>query len=196
MLVASFVVALVAALAAVAAVAYARGQKVAADRSATASERAATAAELSAKAALTAEERALRSEQDMAAMQARLVTSEVIYPTPSEEVQGFDFLRIEVKNHSDAPVHLPRIAELRNSSAWVTGFQIGWKVVEDYTDSYRDPEVLGPGESHRFPAEFVIDESKLPKGATWEPTAVVISFTDARGVRWRRTGNEEPRREL
>jgi hypothetical protein len=141
--------------------------------------------------------RADQGRKDNESMQARLVTSEIRYPTPSEDFRGIGCLRVNVVNHSNEPVHLPRLVEIQNSAAWVTGFEDGLAVARkhDYED-YQEPDVLGPGESTDFLADYVIDESKRPEEYEWEPGIAVISFTDARGVRWQRRGNEEPERRV
>jgi len=157
--------------------------------------------------------RAAAEKGDREAAQARLVVIEVEYPDPYYRAgQGqYPWLSsVKITNYSEQPVFRPRIKSMdaRPKVRW--GLDLGL----DY-DEYSDIEVLRSNVPHHVLFEHHDDggraiDPRLDDGSRpsdlgpvagviekWvEVDDVTITFTDAAGLRWERTGNSEPKRVL
>jgi hypothetical protein len=119
------------------------------------------------------EQRNARAErQDRDAGQARCVTVTVAWSSTV----------LEITNHSQLPVRRPRIESMGDPRSW-------WAApgeVSPYQDPLNDSDY----------------SEVLPRNTTYrvryhgqeDPDSVTIMFTDAAGLRWRRTGLGEPLR--
>ncbi|MGH3778872.1 MAG: hypothetical protein ACRDRR_24585 [Pseudonocardiaceae bacterium] len=132
--------------------------------------------------------------RDREAAQARLVTIVVTYPEYDDR-REHNVPWVEITNHSQQPVHRPSIESIvgaRPSVRWGRG-------QTDYIE-YSLREVVPASENDRVPfAHFNADGEPIDTTVTpgkiekWvDVDNVTITFMDAAGLRWRRTGNGEP----
>ena len=141
--------------------------------------------------------RADQAERDMG--QARLVTVDVDHPYRGLDNDGepeFPMV-VAMTNNSAEPVVDAKVTEVRSETQPRLGWDHRWS--GDPTIRY-DAPVLGPGETWSGEVYYTLPEAERINGQDEAPgpfgeNAVTISFTDARGLRWTRTGTELPVRQ-
>ncbi len=132
--------------------------------------------------------------RDRAVSQARSVTFEVTHP-PNEQVGFLGPAQVVITNDSDQLIRQPRIVRITGTTKPRNTRSGPWRPAdwgEGADSSYRPINVLIAGASHSVPFTYSYtgDPGDLDKIIT--ARSVTIAFTDAAGLRWQRTGHDEP----
>lgn len=136
---------------------------------------------------------AQRDRRDRQAAQARLVTITVSYPEYDDRKE-YVVPWVEITNHSDQPVHRPRIKKIEAQPP------VRWGRKQTIYDEYSLPEELPASANHRVPFEHFTTDG-IPIDTTVAPgriekwvdiDGVTFTFIDAAGLQWLRTGNRKP----
>lgn len=156
----------------------AKKARKAAESQASSSERSAVAAEEQVVLARTEVERERLAREEQESAQARLILI---------DVRGFGGLGVEVANHSLLPVTKLEIEKV----IYIEHPDLPWKVNRLVTGARAEHEQLVAGGSVTVPVVFTGADDSLVRGGngTYE---ITISFNDASGKRWRRTGAGDP----
>jgi hypothetical protein len=138
--------------------------------------------------------RAGTDRRDRQVAQARLVTIEVEYPRDNEGVPVPCRAVIVITNHSDQLIHRPRIVRMTRRAA--RSPRIGpWQPAnwgQDADSSYCPMAMLPAHAQHRVPFNYSYTGDLGMIHETMGAESVTIAFMDAAGLRWQRTGNNEP----
>lgn len=123
-----------------------------------------------------------RTDREIA--RARLVTIEIVYAGPERgtSIEGW----ATITNHSEYPVHRLRVIAMDGTQP-----PVRWGSDHPAARAlyYSLPAVLAPKEQHEVIFEHF---GEIEKQLATED--VTIMFTDVSGLRWRRTGSNEPTR--
>jgi hypothetical protein len=116
--------------------------------------------------------------------QARLVTVHVEYPDPGDQIEIHS---VRVANHSTLPVLTP----LFEGFAPIAGKEVRWGIDDNFFEYYGPPDLLAPGGGFGIPLGWTLPEGVKALEVDIEP---VLSYVDAEGRKWRRTGMRDPER--